>query len=214
MVPAHPDQPPNGQAPLDDLRQAAAGDPEALHRVMPLVYERVREVAGQLLYGDRAGRWVRASSLVNRAVVRLLDQRNVDFADEARVTAVLATIMRRLVVDIARRETALKRGGGAVHVSLNTGRLAGDHGDLDALEIEDALVALAVVSPDAARIAELRLWGGMELEQIAVALDVPFGRVRRRWNLAKAWLARELGLSDGALGDDEGPCAGAGKGRA
>ena len=180
----------------DDLSLAAGGDLEALSRVMPMVYDRVREIAGNMLAGDRAKRWVQASSLVQRAFLRLMDQRNVDLADEARVTAVLATIMRRIVVDIARQETAIKRGGGISHVSLHAEQgLARDGSPparVDALEVEDALVALAAVSPDAARVAELRLWGGMDLSRIAIATSLPEQRVRTLWHAAKAWLARDL----------------------
>jgi len=163
---------------------------------MPLVYERAREIAGRMLASDRAERWVQASSLVQRALVRLMDQRQVDFGDEARVTAVLATIMRRIVIDIARRETADKRGGGAARVSLHSDHGAGEDGapaHINALEVEDALVALSAVSPEAARVAELRLWGGMELSRIAIATGLPEHRVRTLWNAAKAWLARDLG---------------------
>ncbi|MBC7833551.1 MAG: transcriptional regulator [Phycisphaerales bacterium] len=176
----------------EDLKGAVAGDLEALHRVMPLVYERVRVIAKQMLTGDRAGRWVHASSIVHQAYLRLLDQDNVDFADSARVTAALATIMRRVVVDIARRETTLKRGGALVRVSLHTEGLENREHPIEALEIEDAMVALAAASPESARVAELKFWGGMELEQIAAALDMPLSRVRTLWNRAKAWLSREL----------------------
>ncbi len=130
-----------------------------------------------------------------------MDQRQVDFGDEAKVTAVLATIMRRIVIDIARRETADKRGGGVPHVSLHSDHGVGADGTesrIDALEVEDALVALSAVSPEAARIAELRLWGGMEFSRIAIATGLPEHRVRSQWNAAKAWLARDLGRG-GAL---------------
>ena len=187
---------------LDDLRLAAAGNLDALHRVMPIVYERVRKIAHLHLTGDRADRWVRASSLVNRAYLKLVEQRTLDFADEARVTAALATIMRRIVVDVARRETAAKRGGDMSRVGLHAEDVAGRADAVDAVELEDALLALGAVSSECARVAELRLWGGMELEQIATALDMPFSRVRSRWNRAKAWLARELG-SDAPKAPDE-----------
>lgn len=194
---AHPSE--TADPALDsDLRLAAAGDLDALSRVMPLIYARVREVAASLLAGDRAARWVRASSLVHRAFIRLVQRPDVDFADQARVTAVLTTIMRRLVIDIARHELAQARGGGRTRVSLHAAEFeAGEDdgsgaGRIDALDIESSLLALQAVEPEAARVAELRLWGGMEFEQIAVAMDVPFSRVRRRWNLAKAWLTRDL----------------------
>lgn len=198
--------------PPADLSLAAAGDLDALSRVLPLIEDRVREIAAQVLRGDRAQRWVQASSLVQRAFLRLLDQRAVDFGDQARVTAVLATIMRRVVIDIARHETALRRGGDASRVALHQwgeaaernghagragrGEAGGGGGGVDALEIEDALVALSAVAPDAARVAELRLWGGMEFEEIAVATDATPARVRALWNRAKAWLAREIGVRE------------------
>jgi RNA polymerase sigma factor (TIGR02999 family) len=188
---------PGPEFPLDsDLSLAAAGDLDALSRVMPLVYARAREVAAALLAGDRAARWVRASSLVHRAFVRLVQRPDVDFADQARVTAVLTTIMRRLVIDIARHELAQARGGGHTRISLYAAESDAaddsDAGRIDALDMESSLLALQAVDPEAARVAELRLWGGMEFEQIAIAMDVPFSRVRRRWNLAKAWLTRDL----------------------
>lgn len=194
--------------PGEDLSLAAAGDLDALSRVLPLIEDRVREIAAQTLRGDRAQKWVQASSLVQRAFLRLLDQRAVDFGDQARVTAVLATIMRRVVIDIARHETALRRGGDASRIALHRwGETAGQNGHggvpgrasdgIDALEIEDALVALSAVAPDAARVAELRLWGGMEFEEIAVATDATPARVRTLWNRAKAWLAREIGVREG-----------------
>jgi len=179
-----------------DLRRAAAGNLEALRRVMPLVYEHARRIAHGIIDHDRARQWIHASSLVNLAYIRLAEQRKVDFADEARVIATLTRIMRRVVVDIVRRETALKRGGGVSRIGLHTDGLTRRRTQVDALDIEDAMVALAAVCNESARVAELRLWGGMELEQIATALDMPLSRVRSRWNRAKAWLALQLSTAD------------------
>ncbi len=185
---------------LDDLKQAAAGDLEALHRVGPMLHDRIRAIAHDMLAHDRAKKWVQASSLVNMAFLRLTEQRQIDFADEARVTAAIVTIMRRIVIDVVRRERALKRGGGVSAVGLHGDEIAAPEAPVDALDMEDAMVALSAVCAESARVAELRLWGGMELQQIAVALDIPFSRARSRWNRAKAWLQREL--SDGQRGLD------------
>jgi RNA polymerase sigma factor (TIGR02999 family) len=186
---------PNDQT--EDLLRAAAGDGAALERVYPLVYRRVRELAGQMLAGDRAGRWVQASSLVQRAMIRLLDHRAPEvLGDGARLTGLLATIMRRIVIDIARRETAQKRRGSVAHVSLHSWQDARSGRAvpmvIDALEVEDSLVALTAADADAARVAEMRLWGGMEIARIAAAMDESESQVRRLWNRAKAWLARDL----------------------
>lgn len=191
---------------FQDLKRAASGNLEALQRIMPLVYDHARQVAGRIIARDRARRWVHASSLVGMAYLRLVEQRKVDFDDEARVMATLTRIMRRVVIDTVRRERALKRGGRFSRVSMHTDGLAPRRTQVDALEIEDAMVALAAVCDESARIAELRLWGGMELEQISTALGMPLSRVNSRWNRAKAWLARELAASEGrgrSATDDE-----------
>ncbi len=191
-----------------DLTRAASGDLDALGRVMPKVYEHARNIARRIVAGDRAQRWVHASSLVSMAYLRLTNHNKVDFNDEARVVATLTRIMRRVVIDVARREQALKRGGRMSRVSMHTDGLVARRTQVDALEIEDAMVALAAVCDESAAVAELRLWGGLELEQIATALDMPLSRVRSRWNRAKAWLARELAegdtrASNGRVVDDE-----------
>jgi RNA polymerase sigma factor (TIGR02999 family) len=179
-----------------DLTRAASGDLDALTRVMPKVYEHARNIARRIVAGDRAQRWVHASSLVSMAYLRLAKHDKIDFNDEARVVATLTRIMRRVVIDVVRREQALKRGGRMSRVSMHTDGLVPRQTQVDALEIEDAMVALAAVCNESAAVAELRLWGGLELEQIATALDMPFSRVRSRWNRAKAWLARELTESE------------------
>lgn len=179
-----------------DLLRAIDGDTDALRAVLPLLQDRAREIATQVLHRDRARKWVGASSLVQLAMIRLLDQREVDVEDRARVTAVLATIMRRIVIDIARKQTAERRGGESPHVSLQSWHGpepdSGASARIDALEIDDSLVSLAAADPEAARIAEMRLWGGMDLVGISVATGMPLSRTRAHWHRAQAWLARDL----------------------
>ncbi|HYE60749.1 MAG TPA: ECF-type sigma factor [Phycisphaerales bacterium] len=185
-------QPPTQQE-LEECLSLLRTSPGAIDRVLPLVYGRAREVAQQLLEGDRARQWVQASSLVQRAVIRLIDQKTVNFNDSARVTAVLATIMRRIVVDIARHETAEKRGGNLPRVALHLAApQAVQTRQVDALELNDALEALAARDPVAARVAEMRLWGGMDLDAAAAALGESPAHTRTVWNRAKAYLARDL----------------------
>ncbi|MBS0196223.1 MAG: hypothetical protein JSR77_05640 [Planctomycetes bacterium] len=175
---------------------ASRADPVAMDRILPLVYDRAREIALQVLDGDRAQLWVDASSLVQRAMIRLLDQEQVDLQDAARLSGVLAKIMRRIVVDIARQETADKRGGGMARVSLHAlyGREPSDEDArvVSALEFEDALDALTKDNPEAALVAEMRLWGGMDLIATSAAIGQTYANTRTLWNYAKAWLAREL----------------------
>lgn len=162
--------------------------------MIPLVYERAREIATRTLSGDRVERWLRASSLVHMAFIRVMEDGGLSTAskiDEARLLAVLTTIMRRTVVDVARAATARKRRED-LRISLHTDDIAEAKREIDVLEIDDAMRALAEICDESARVAELRLWGGMEFEQIAEATGLPFSRVRTRWNRAKAYLAKDL----------------------
>jgi DNA-directed RNA polymerase specialized sigma24 family protein len=112
-------------------------------------------------------------------------------AEEARLLAVLTTIMRRTVVDVARASMAQKRGG-PMKISLHTNDLAEAKPAIDVVEIDDAMRSLSQVCAESARVAELRLWGGMEFQQISDAMEIPMSRVRSRWNRAKAFLAKDL----------------------
>ncbi|MFO0826589.1 MAG: ECF-type sigma factor [Phycisphaerales bacterium] len=163
--------------------------------LLPLVYERAMDIANRTLRGDRAKRWVRASSLVHMAFLRLLEQGGLDLGDdrpqEARLLAALTAIMRRTVVDVARAALAQKRGSG-MKISLHTQHLPAAKPAIDVVEIDDALAALGRICEESAKVAELRLWGGLEFEQIALATNLPLSRVRSRWNRAKAFLAKDL----------------------
>lgn len=163
--------------------------------MIPLVYERAREIANRTLTGDRAERWLRASSLVHMAFIRVMEDGGLSTStpkiDEARLLAVLTTIMRRTVVDVVRAATARKRRED-LRISLHTDDIAEAKRAIDVVEIDDAMRALAEICDESARVAELRLWGGMEFEQIAEATGMPFSRVRARWNRAKAYLAKDL----------------------
>ena len=163
--------------------------------LLPMVYERAMEIANRTLRGDRAKRWVRASSLVHMAFLKLLEdgalELGPDKSREARLLATLTTVMRRTIVDVARAALAQKRGGG-LRISLHTQNLPAATRPVDVIEIDDAIVALGQICDESARVAELRLWGGMDFEQIALATGLPLSRVRSRWNRAKAFLARDL----------------------
>lgn len=200
-----------------DAAPAAATSVEAAADagLFPLVYERAMEIAARTLRGDRANRWVRASSLVHMAFLKLLEEGGLapggDKPQEARLLAALTTIMRRTVVDVARAALAQKRGGG-MRISLHTQHLKAATPAIDVVEIDDALAALGRVCAESAKVAELRLWGGLEFEQIALATGLPFSRVRSRWNRAKAFLAKDLsgrGHDDDAGDGDADPAEGA-----
>lgn len=189
-------RPESEQSHGDDRHETKSPTADA---ILPLVYERAHEIATRTLAGDRAKRWVRASSLVHMAFLRVMEDGGLSNAniDEARLLAALTTIMRRTVVDVARAALAQKRGGD-LKISLHTNDVAQAKPELDVVDIDDAMRALAQICEESARVSELRLWGGMEFEQIAAAMDIPLSRVRSRWNRAKAFLAKDLSGRDGS----------------
>jgi RNA polymerase sigma-70 factor, ECF subfamily len=169
-----------------------AGDRAALDTLAPLVQHELHRLARHHLAGEKRERLLQPTALVNEAWLRLLDGAGVDWQDRTHFFRLAATIMRRILVDLARERRRLKRGGDPVQVSLSDA----DHpaveppADLEALD--DALTALERLSPRQARVVELRFFGGLTLEETADALEVSVGTVRRDWSLAEAFLYREL----------------------
>src|SRR5438874_8304038 len=176
------------------LRQWQDGDREALDRLIPLVYAELRVIASRHVAHEWRERALRTTALVNEAYLKLVDQREVDFHNRAHFFAVAAQLMRRILVDHARRELRDKRGGGAVPVALDDGmstpRPPVDA--VDALDLDRALTKLEGLDPDQGRIVELRFFGGLTNEETAAALGISVATVKREWVLAKGWLHREL----------------------
>jgi RNA polymerase sigma-70 factor (ECF subfamily) len=185
--------------PLDVTRLLKAwrqGDPEALDRLTPLVYDRLRAMARQHVRRERPGQTLEATALVNEAFLRLIDAQQLDWQDRAHFFAVCARIMRHILVDAARARAALKRAGGAnaAHLSgVSLDRLpAGADISAQICALEDALTALAQIDPRRAQVVELRFFGGLTVEETGQVLQISPQSVMRDWKLARAWLAREL----------------------
>ncbi|QDV69809.1 RNA polymerase sigma factor [Rosistilla carotiformis] len=162
----------------------------------PSIYDELHRMAEKALAGERAGHSMQPTLLVNDAFLRLQDQRNVDPGDRSMMLAAGATIIRRLLVDYARQRKRQKRGGKdgrgiPLHVSV-----ADNAKGLDVLILNDALEALAKELPRAARIVELKFFGGLKGEEIAEQLNISLRTVNNDWKFAKAWLYRELGPDD------------------
>jgi RNA polymerase sigma factor (TIGR02999 family) len=180
------------------LKAWRGGDPQALDRLTPLVYDHLRKLGRHYVRRERAGDRGDATSLVHQAFVRLVDARTVDWQDRAHFLAVCGTIMRRILVDAARSRAATKRGGDMQRVEHTTAF------DLDAVPapgtdraaeicaLDDALNALAQREPRRAKVIELRYFAGLSVEETAAALQVSPQTVMRDWRLARAWLAVEL----------------------
>ena len=157
------------------------------------IYDHLHQLAEKALRNERAGHSLQPTLLVNDAYLRLQEQQNLNPADRSQMLAAGATIIRRLLVDYARSRKRLKRGGDdgrgiPLHISV-----ADNAKGLDVLELNDALEALAEAMPRAARIVELRFFGGLTSDEAAEQLGVSLRTVNNDWKFAKAWLYRELG---------------------
>jgi len=174
------------------LRAWRDGDETALDTLLPLVHDELRRIARRCLHGERANHSVQATELVNEAFLRLVDVQHVDWQNRTHFLAMSARLMRRVLVDLARSRGADKRGGDAVRMTLETADICGNAPDADVIRLDDALQALAAMDDRKSRVVELRFFGGLTVDEIAVALHVSSKTVLRDWEFARAWLQREL----------------------
>jgi RNA polymerase sigma factor (TIGR02999 family) len=175
------------------LREWSEGDEAALDRLFPLVYDGLRRLASRSLLRERAGHTLQATALVNEAYLKLVDQHAVRWQERAHFFAVAARIMRRILVDHARRHNAGKRGGGAARLTIQDSWLAATGpADVDLLALEEALERLEAIDPRQSRIVELRFFAGLTVEEAADVLDVSPATVKNDWRVARAWLFAEL----------------------
>ena len=172
------------------------GDKEALDRLMPVVYGELHRLAEIYLHRERPGHTLQPTALVNEAYLRLIDQRQVEWQSRAHFFGIAAQMMRRILVDQARAHRADKRGGGLYRVTLDSSFDVEERRGLDLLALDEALEALAKLDPRQSRIVELRFFVGLTLEETAEVIGVSPITVRRDWNLAKAWLYREIGRGE------------------
>ncbi len=179
------------------LRAWREGDETALDALMPLVHDELRRIARRCLHGERANHSVQATELVNEAYLRLVDVQHVDWQNRTHFLAMSARLMRRVLVDLARSRAADKRGGGAVRVTFDDAAIGGIAPEADVIRLDDALQTLAALDERKSRVVELRFFGGLTVDETAVALKVSSKTVLRDWEFARAWLQRELTREDG-----------------
>jgi RNA polymerase sigma factor (TIGR02999 family) len=168
------------------------GDEGALAQLMPEVHGELHRIARRCMRGERAGHSLQATALVNEAYVRLVDTRQVRWQDRTHFLAVSARLMRRVLVDHARARLYQKRGGGAPKLTLTDGLAGSDEQPQDVIALHDALDALAKFDERKSRVVELRVFGGLTVEETAHVLGVSADTIIRDWKLAKAWLLREI----------------------
>ena len=180
------------------LRAWSGGDQCALERLTPIVYQELHSLARRYMKGERPGHSLQTTALVNEAYMRLVDYKRMQWQNRAHFYAVSAQLMRRILVEHARRHN-LKRGGGVQHVSLDETAMVGDDQTTDIVALDDAMNALAKLDARKAQVVEMRFFGGLSVEESAEVLKVSAVTVMRDWSTAKAWLYRELagGTGDG-----------------
>jgi RNA polymerase sigma-70 factor, ECF subfamily len=181
------------------LRAWRDGDQTALERLTPAVYGELHRLAGRYMKRERPGHSLQTTALVNEAYLRLVDYKRMQWHDRAHFFAVASQLMRRILVEHARRHN-LKRGGGLQRVSLEGVALVGREAATDLVALDDAMNALARLDPRKVQVVEMRFFGGLSVEETAAVLKVAPVTVMRDWSTAKAWLYRELtrGKGDGS----------------
>ena len=168
-----------------------AGDAAALEQLIPIVHGELRRIARRHMARERTGHILQTDALVNEAYVRLIDTQDVQWHDRAHFLAVASRVMRRILVEAARARRRQKRGGGEEAIPID-GAIALAQKVPDLLALNDALDALANLSPRKSQVVELRFFGGLTIDETAAVLNVSGDTIRRDWRLAKAWLFREL----------------------
>jgi RNA polymerase sigma factor (TIGR02999 family) len=173
------------------LARWKAGDQEALARLVPLVYKELRDIARYHLQQERTEHTLQSAGLVNEAYLRLVDQRPFDTDSRAHFLAVASRLMRQILVDYARTRGAAKRGAN-LRVELDTSMVLPNAPTTDVVALEEALNGLMRLDEQQARIVEMRFFGGLSTEEIAQVLTISASTVKREWNVAKAWLTRQM----------------------
>src|SRR5215468_3803149 len=173
------------------LRAWSEGDQGALDRLTPIVYDELRRLARRYMRRERPGHSLQTTALVNEAYLRLADYKRMQWQDRAHFFAVSSQLMRRILVEHARRHNQ-KRGGDVKHVSLEEAAVVDGNRTADLVALDEAMNALEQLDPRKVRVVEMRFFGGLSVEETAEVLKISAITVMRDWSTARAWLYREL----------------------
>lgn len=168
------------------------GDQAARDRLMSVVYEELHRLARRYMRRESPNHTLQTSALLNEAFLRLVDQKNVQWQNRAHFYGIAAQMMRRILVDYARKRNYSKRGGGVRALSLDEALIVSDERSAEVVAVHEALEELAKFDARKGQIVELRFFGGLSIEETAELLSVSPGTVMRDWTLAKAWLHKEM----------------------
>jgi RNA polymerase sigma factor (TIGR02999 family) len=174
------------------LRAWSDGDEAALGKLVPLVEAELRRLARIYMARERRGHTLQTTALVNEAFMRLVDTKGLRWQDRAHFLGISARVMRRVLVDHARKRGYQKRGGGAQRVTLIDALAVAAEPPLDLIDLDRALEALTTMDGRKAKVVELRFFGGLSVEETAEVLHVSNDTIKRDWRLAKMWLLREM----------------------
>ena len=176
------------------LKSWANGDEAALDRLMPLAYRELHRIAQQRWRGQQPGHTLQPTALIHEAYLKLMGQGQKTFENRAHFFAVMSMAMRQVLVNHAEASLTAKRGGGKINVPLEEAEAAALREATEVLNLHEALKLLAQVNPGQSRVVELRYFGGLSIEEAAEVIGVSTVTVTRDWHMARAWLARELGV--------------------
>ena len=174
------------------LKDWSGGDEGALGKLIPLVQPELHRLAHHYMSRERAGHTLQTTALLNEAYLQLVDDPKRNWQNRTHFMAAAAQLMRRIIVDYARERRSLKRGGGALKVSLDEAALVTEKQSEELLALDEALERLEVQDPRKSQIVELRYFGGLTVEETAEFLKLSHRTVKREWRMAKAWLYRAL----------------------
>ncbi len=175
------------------LLELTDGNKDVVNQILPHIYDELRRLAGSYLRRERSDHTLQPTALVHEAYMKLIDQNRVKWQNRAHFFGIAAQVMRRILMDHARKTTAEKRGGDAEVLPIEEEILiVSDNRSSDLLALNDALDELARMDPDKAKIVELRYFGGLSIEETAEVMEVSVPTINRHWKLAKTWLYTQL----------------------
>lgn len=174
------------------LERWSNGEQSALDELVPLVYKELRRLARSYIRRERQGHTLQPTALINEVFLRLIDQKDIKWQSRAHFFGIAANLMRRILVDYARRHQAAKRGGEHYSLSLSKADRIGRQPGVNLLAVHLALQQLEELDPQQSRIVELRFFGGLTIDETAEVLSVSSATIEREWRMARSWLRHEL----------------------
>ena len=188
------------------LRQFTQGDKEAAEKLIPLVYDELKRLARRYMRREAPDHTLQTTALVHEAYLKLVCQRSVSWQNRSHFFGIAAQLMRRILIDHARRQLREKRGGREVFLPLNADLAFSPEHSEELVRLDEALERLSVLDPRQGKVVELRFFGGLSVEETSEFLGVSPKTVKRDWVVAKAWLHAELRRGDGDVTQTMGPC--------